>query len=92
MTLLSNRVAMHSGGSSDRPIPNATHMNGARPRNYQPLRQFLGHTIHDASRDGHTSRPAAILYAIHHDANRGDSNLRGAIARERRVNCWLPGS
>jgi hypothetical protein len=76
MALLSNRAATHSGGSLDRPIPNATRTNGARPGNCRQLRQFPGHTIHDASRDDHTSRPAAILDAIHRDSNRGDATRR----------------
>ncbi len=88
MASLSNRAATHSGGSSDRPIPNATRMNGVRPRNYRPLRQFLGHTIRDASRDARTSRPAAIPCAIHRGAIRDDAiRRRDATARVRRVNC-----
>ena len=94
MASFSNRAATHSGGSSDRPIPNAMRMNGARPRNCRPLRQLLGHTTHDASRDGHTSRRVAIPDANHranrdHATRRDASRRHDATARVRQGNCWL---
>ncbi len=88
MVLLSSRAATRSDGSSDRPSPNATRMNGARPRSCRLLCQFLGRTIHDASCDDASHR-AAIPDSNSRDANRDHATRRrGAIARMRRGNCW----